>query len=150
MSTLTLIVYGHPAPQGSKRHVGNGVMVESSKHVKPWREAVKHSALDAMAAADWQTVPRGVPVHLRLTVLHQRPASHFGTGRNATRLKDSAPWRKTTAPDLSKIIRSTEDALTDAGVWIDDALVAEITARDVWDTGPDRAVITITTTEETP
>jgi Holliday junction resolvase RusA-like endonuclease len=26
-------------------------------------------------------------------------------------------------PDLSKLIRSTEDALTDAGVWTDDARV---------------------------
>ena len=34
-------VHGLPAPQGSKRHVGKGVMVESSKYVKPWREAVK-------------------------------------------------------------------------------------------------------------
>lgn len=29
-------VIGLPAPQGSKKHVGHGVMVESSKKVKPW------------------------------------------------------------------------------------------------------------------
>ncbi len=28
-------------------------------------------------------------------------------------------------PDLSKLIRSTEDALTDARIWTDDALVVE-------------------------
>jgi hypothetical protein len=39
-------------------------------------------------------------------------------------------------PDLSKLARSTEDALTDAGVWIDDSLVvaygrlAKVYARD--------------------
>jgi crossover junction endodeoxyribonuclease RusA len=31
------------------------------------------------------------------------------------------------APDLSKLIRSTEDALTAAGVWRDDCLVVEYT-----------------------
>lgn len=35
MSTTTIIVHGIPAPQGSKRHVGNGVLLESSKMVKP-------------------------------------------------------------------------------------------------------------------
>lgn len=29
--SLTVTVLGTPAPQGSKRHVGNGVVVESSK-----------------------------------------------------------------------------------------------------------------------
>ena len=28
-------------------------------------------------------------------------------------------------PDLSKLLRSTEDALTDAGLWADDARVVE-------------------------
>ena len=32
------------APQGSKRHVGRGIMIESSKRVKPWRDAVRIEA----------------------------------------------------------------------------------------------------------
>ena len=56
---ITIRVYGTPAPQGSKRHVGRGVMVESSKKVKPWREAVKQAALDLIGGyykefADWR------------------------------------------------------------------------------------------------
>ena len=34
---FSLFVPGIPAPQGSKRHVGHGVMVESSARVKSWR-----------------------------------------------------------------------------------------------------------------
>jgi crossover junction endodeoxyribonuclease RusA len=37
-----------------------------------------------------------------------------------------------TYPDLSKIIRSTEDALTDAGVWQDDALVVGVHGYKRW------------------
>ena len=48
----------------------------------------------------------------------------------------SAPKRTRTwpcrMPDLSKLIRSTEDALTDAGVWTDDARVVEVVARKVY------------------
>src|ERR1700676_3259288 len=37
---MKITVRGIPAPQGSKRHVGGGRMIEMSKAVGPWREAV--------------------------------------------------------------------------------------------------------------
>lgn len=40
MGPMIMYVEGVPAPQGSKRHVGNGRMIESSKKLKPWREQV--------------------------------------------------------------------------------------------------------------
>ena len=49
-----------PAPQGSKRHVGNGRMVESSAKVKPWREAVRQEALATGLAISDQ------PIYLHL------------------------------------------------------------------------------------
>ena len=47
---LTIVAYGQPAPQGSKRHVGKGVMVESSKKLRPWRQDVKAAAEAARAS----------------------------------------------------------------------------------------------------
>ncbi|QDH92357.1 RusA-like resolvase [Gordonia phage Spooky] len=38
--TNTIWIPGIPAPQGSKRHVGNGILIESSKRVGPWRAVV--------------------------------------------------------------------------------------------------------------
>jgi crossover junction endodeoxyribonuclease RusA len=38
---VIIVVRGIPAPQGSKRHVGGGRMIESSRAVGPWREAVR-------------------------------------------------------------------------------------------------------------
>ena len=37
MPFLSFDVKGVPGAQGSKRHVGRGVMLESSKKVAPWR-----------------------------------------------------------------------------------------------------------------
>ena len=54
-----------------------------------------------------------------------RPKSHYRTGRNAHLLRDDAPTRPATIPDLSKLARSTEDALKDAGVIRDDSLIVE-------------------------
>lgn len=108
---IEIIAYGSPAPQGSKRHVGNGVMIESSKKVKPWREDVKLAALAVRNGA----APLDCPLRVRMVFTVPKPAS-------APKRKRTWPCRM---PDLSKLIRSTEDALTNAGIWRDDARVVE-------------------------
>ena len=45
---IWFFVPGVPAPQGSKRHVGNGRMVESSKDLPAWRHSVGWKAREAM------------------------------------------------------------------------------------------------------
>lgn len=154
---MRIIVHGTPAPQGSKRHVGNGVMVESSKKVKPWRQDVKHAAL----AADAERTPcldltcacqphggtwgPDDALQVEVTFYLPRPRGHYGTGRNATTLKPSAPTRPWTKPDLDKLLRSTLDALGEAGLWADDSRVAVVLAEKQYaDHRPPGAVIDVT------
>ncbi len=99
-----------PGPQGSKRHLGNGMMIESSKKVKPWRQAVKLAAMQAKTAG---FVPFSGPVAMKVTFYLRKPQ------------RPKHPLYPITYPDASKLLRSTEDALTEAGVWLDDALVVE-------------------------
>ncbi len=119
---MTITVYGQPAPQGSKRFLGvkggKGIMVESSKAVRPWREAVKCAAIDALEEAC--ALIGAVSVHMIFTV--PKPKS-------ASKRYRTWPDRK---PDLSKLVRSTEDALTDAGVWEDDARIVRCVASKVY------------------
>lgn len=114
-SGLQIVVYGSPAPQGSKKFVGmrggHGVLVESSKRVKPWRDDVKSAALAARNGA----APMDGPLVLRMVFTLPKPSS-------APKRRRVYPMRK---PDLSKLVRSTEDALTDAGVIADDARIVE-------------------------
>lgn len=131
-------VRGTPGPQGSKRHVGNGRMIESSAKVRPWRQDVKAAVVDALLA--WHGGPDSYfppfldePLIVRMVFSFGRPASHYRSGRNRHLLKDSAPKQPSARPDLSKLLRSTEDALTDAGVWRDDSRVVEYErAAKVW------------------
>lgn len=121
-------IYGRPAPQGSKNYMGQrggrGVMVESSKYVKPWRSTVKADALaKRQSIAGWEPLDEALWVEMVFTSV--RPRSHYRTGRNAHLLRDTAPPRPISKPDVSKLCRSTEDALTDAGVWRDDCVVAD-------------------------
>ena len=133
----TIRVFGHPAPQGSKRHVGNGVLIESSAKVKPWRQDVRAAALEADAHFDG-------PVSLTVGFLLRRPASHFRTGRNAHLLRDSAPAYPGKKPDIDKLLRSTLDGLGESGIWRDDAQVVRVRAEKLYaDHEPVGAHITI-------
>lgn len=107
---LDIFVPGLPAPQGSKRHVGNGVMVESSARVKPWRQDVREAAL-----ADGTRVTG--PVSVDLLFMMPRPKS--------AKAGQAADKR----PDLDKLVRAVLDALTSAGTFEDDARVIDLHAR---------------------
>lgn len=109
---VRVVVYGQPAPQGSKRHVGGGRMIESSKAVAPWREAVKFAARMVR-----ERLPATLDGPLRARVVFTLPKP-----KTAPKTRRSWPDRK---PDLSKLLRATEDALTDAGLIADDARLVE-------------------------
>lgn len=129
--SLTFGVIGLPAPQGSKRHVGRGVMIESSKGVKPWRQDVAAAAAQAIAMAS-HFKAFATPVKVRATFTFPRPKSHYGTGRNANILKPNAPHYVGKKPDIDKVLRSTFDALSTAGVWRDDDLAVDVKAVKVY------------------
>ena len=121
----TVIVHGIPGPQGSKsafrnKHTGRIQQVESSKKVAPWRADVRDAAEGLLISP-----PLDEPLLLDMVFTFLRPKTHYRTGRNAHLLRDSAPARPATKPDLSKLARSTEDALTSAGVYRDDARIVE-------------------------
>lgn len=143
---LRITVVGIPAPQGSKRGfynqgTGRVQMVESSKKVKPWRQDVKAAAIQAMEAVGWATTAE--PVELVITFLMPRPGYHYGTGRNAGVLKQTAPTWVSKKPDVSKLVRSTEDALTEAQVYRDDAQVARLVVDQVYADGRPGAEIRV-------
>lgn len=123
---LAFVVYGDPAPQGSKSFRGMrasktkpGVKVpilteSSAKKVDRWRGDVVQAATRALPPG-WTRLAEdnrdGLVLDLILT--KDRP--------------DSLPKRRRcwpgTSPDLDKFARSTGDALTSAGVYRDDSRV---------------------------
>lgn len=145
MSRLSFYVHGTPAPQGSKRHVGRGIMVESSKKVAPWRVDVVHAALKAIEdIGGWDTLTGPVAAHF--TFYFPRPKSHYGTGRNADSLKSSAAERPTTrnTGDIDKLARSTCDALVSAGVIADDSLIVDLHAVKSYGIKPSAHIVIAT------
>ena len=117
-------VVGIPVQQGSKRHVGGGRMIESGgiRH-REWRHAVATEARNVAATIDG--APLDGPLLLSVVFRFPMPASR------PKRLQDAGTIRKTTAPDLDKLIRSVGDSLTDSGLIRDDARIGMVIASKV-------------------
>jgi crossover junction endodeoxyribonuclease RusA len=122
---MMITVRGTPAPQGSKRHVGGGRMIEMSKAVGPWREAVRAETQRAMNGDGPMDGPVKVAIMFRLA----RPRGHYRTGRNAGQIKDAAPDFPATRPDLDKLVRAVLDGLTMGGMYADDGQVTDLDVR---------------------
>lgn len=108
---VEIYVPGTARPQGSKRHVGNGVLIESSKALAPWRTTVAWHAAQAYRAA-----PLLGAVHLTAEFVLPRPK----------RLPKRLPTPPhTTKPDTDKLIRAVMDALSGV-VYRDDSQVIDL------------------------
>lgn len=123
---LIITVRATPRPGGSKiagfnHTTGKSFVRPANKHTATWRQDVRNAALLA-----YRGQPEAGAMEARYVFLFNRPASHFGTGKNKNTLKASAPQFHTKKPDLTKLIRSTEDALTGI-IWVDDSQVCRRT-----------------------
>jgi crossover junction endodeoxyribonuclease RusA len=122
MDQFFVTVYALPAPQGSKRFMGTSkggraIITNTSPALTPWRNEVVASSIRELDALG-RPAPFSCAVSLEVHFSFLRPKS-------ATRSK--RPYMSI-APDLSKLVRSTEDGLKDAGVFQDDALIVQLIA----------------------
>jgi Holliday junction resolvase RusA-like endonuclease len=130
-------VPGKPVPQGSKRPIAfmgkDGKLkaraIDSSgQRLDDWRFLVGHTGRSV-----YDGDPVEVAVYLELDFERLRPKSHFGTGRNSSKLKPSAPPHPIGRPDTVKLARAVEDALTGV-LWRDDSQVVLHRLRKSWGT----------------
>lgn len=114
--THMFTVFGVPAPQGSKRAFvrnGRAILTESAgaAHLA-WRSAVAETC-----HRDWTgRAPLDGPLQVTIKFSMPRPK----TAKNRT-------WHDR-RPDIDKLVRSTLDGITDAGVIADDARIAKLQA----------------------
>ena len=119
MSELLIRAIGRPARQGSKSAFvrgGRAQMVEADKNLPQWRKDVIAAARSAMTASGW--VKLDDPADVSIIMLLPRP-------KTVTR---PYPDRQSDG-DGDKYARAIFDALTKAGVWVDDSRAVDHTAR---------------------
>ncbi len=124
---ITLRIPGKPQPGGSKRaFVPKGwtrpVLTEANPQAVDWKRTVQAFAMRAA----WERILDG-PLRVSMTFIVGRPKGHFGKRG----LRPSAPAYPAVKPDVLKLARSTEDALTGI-IWKDDALIVVEVLRKMY------------------
>ena len=109
-ASFTFRVLGTPVPQGSVKAFGSRVVANNEHALGSWRSDVA-SAAQRAKPAEWDI---NAAVSLRCEFVFPRPLSHYGTGKNATRLKPSAPRYHVKTPDVDKLVRGVADSIGDA------------------------------------
>lgn len=122
---LEFVVHGTPQPAGSKRAFKHPsteriIVTDDNRKSAPWKHLVAQAAGESFVEAE----PWAGPIRLTLTFYMPRPKGHFGTGRNADLIKESAPPFPTKKPDTLKLARGVEDALSGI-VYKDDAQIVD-------------------------
>jgi Holliday junction resolvase RusA-like endonuclease len=87
------------------------------------------NVVDAWERAGEQRFEDDQALRLDCSFYFERPASHFGTGRNAGELKTWAAFKEPTGrPDLSNLVKLVEDALN-GNAFKDDSRIVVINAQ---------------------
>jgi len=134
----TFFVAGRPSPGGSKSGYpfqdNEGRlrvrMAPASKYTKQWMQTVAATARNEYTGPCFAQ-----PIILEFKFTLARPKKHYRTGKFSEELRADAPDWHETMPDLTKLIRSTEDALKGI-VFVDDALVVQQKAQKLYSVLP--------------
>lgn len=132
MGSLCLVIEGRPVPY--RTQVGQRGQVFYPATVRAWQKTVTDQAKEQLPEG-WIPIDSMAETSYRFFM--PRPKSHWRTGKFSEELKPDAPEHHLTPPDVTKLLRITEDGLIHAGVATDDSLFTPIIARKAWTTRPD-------------
>ncbi len=138
---IYFVVYGKPEPAGSKRGFafkrktgGTGVAIsDANPKSRNWKNEVSHRAAEC-----YQGELLDGPLFVSFVFHVPRIKGHFGKKG----LKPTAPQYPAGRPDVLKLARGVEDALTGV-VWRDDSQIVQETLAKRYGE-PSRVEITIT------
>jgi len=129
-------VYGEARPAGSKTagvsKSGRVFVRDAGRGSQAWKRQVAAAAAQAMAGAPLMDGPLAVV----FVFVQPRPKSHFGKRG----LLPSAPARPIVRPDLLKLARAVEDALT--GICYRDD--SQIVHESLWKRYGEQALVEVT------
>lgn len=124
---MKLVVLGEPRPLLRHRQTKAGRTYDPKEN-----RIAKDSVIYAWREAGSPVFERDRPLGLKMVCYFDRPKSHFGTGRNAGRLKDSAPpLHCLSRIDGDNALKLILDALNGLA-WHDDRQVADARVTKLW------------------
>jgi Holliday junction resolvase RusA-like endonuclease len=138
MTQVSFAVRSTPVTQGSFRVFHKrgattcitNLVSDNDAKLKVWRRLVKTAGRNAMKGRP----PFDRAVQVLIIFWFARPKSHAGETWAAVNGRN----------DLEKLVRSCHDAITEAGVWKDDGLVARIETEKRWCSDGERPGVDVT------
>lgn len=131
MTSIEFTIYGLARPAGSKKgfynqKAGRVIITDANASSRPWKAQVSDAAAQAMTYHDDEGTsgylpPLDGPLALELVFYVPRPKGHYGKRG----LKPSAPEFPTVKPDVLKLARAVEDALSGIAYRDDSQIVTE-------------------------
>lgn len=73
--------------------------------------------------------PKAAALRLEVTTWHSRPRAHYGTGKNADKLKPNAPAFKISRPDFDNYVKIVADALNQVAYHDDAQIVSAVVEK---------------------
>jgi Holliday junction resolvase RusA-like endonuclease len=110
---------GQPRPKAFSR--GGHASVYDPKTAEGWKSQIALAAREHLPAT-----PISGPVSASFSFYMPRPKHHFGSGKNAGKLKANAPDYFISKPDADNLAKAAMDALTQLRVFHDDCLIVNL------------------------
>jgi Holliday junction resolvase RusA-like endonuclease len=133
---IKFTVVGIPQPAGSKRAFiipgkdgakGRAIVTDANPNARDWKNAVAQTAIESRNGAGPDLLTG--PLSFTARFYRPRPQGHYGkAGLNKKGRETPFPTSK---PDVLKLARGTEDALTGI-IWRDDSLIVHEDIRKLW------------------
>lgn len=123
--------FGDPVPKGSThafKHKTTGRIITRQNSAD---RLYAYQNLIALAASRARVTRTDKLVKIKILFGIKRPKLHYGTGKNASILKESAPRNHLQPPDLDKLVRAVLDGLTGVA-YDDDSQVIGLAASKAW------------------
>lgn len=123
MATIQFQVSGEPKGQPRPRAFirGNHAAVYDAGTAENWKSQIAIAARKHLPAT-----PLTGPVAATFRFYMPRPKSHFGSGKNAGKLKANAPDYFCGKPDADNLAKAAMDALTQLRMFDDDCLIVDL------------------------
>ena len=132
---IEISVLGEPKPQPRHRHYKRGKFTGTYDPAKEGKETFLFLVLEHAPAK-----PLDEPLRVDINFYFPRPKAHYGTGRNAGKLKPSAPARHIVKPDIDNLQKWVYDSMNKV-FWRDDSIICECRVRKLYDDMPRTEII---------
>ena len=132
-TTIEFRVVTDPVPKGSThafKHRATGKIVTQQNNAE--RLYAYQNMISFAAKRAGATMSSG-PMKVKILFGIKRPKIHYGTGKNASNIRPSAPKQHLQPPDIDKLTRAVLDGLTGVA-YDDDAQVIGLAVSKSWTT----------------